>query len=131
VRDAAAPGVRGLPGFVRSRVTSGAEVHDSEEDVLSQAQTPARHRADVPVGVRSPQELEDEIETTRDRLADTLDELLFRIKPKTVVQRQVEEVKAHFVDSQGKVRTEKVAAVAGAAVGVVAFFAVVRKLSKG
>jgi Protein of unknown function (DUF3618) len=98
---------------------------------LSQAQTSARHRADLPVGARSPRELEDEIETTRDRLADTLDELLFRIKPKTVVQRQVQETKAHFVDSQGNLRTEKVAAVAGAAVGLVTLFVVVRRLSKG
>lgn len=96
---------------------------------MSQAQTPARHRADMPAGDRSPQDLEHEIEQTRDRLADTLDELLFRIKPKTIVQRQVAETKAHFVDSEGRVRTEKVAAVAGAAVGVVAFFVVVRRLS--
>lgn len=89
----------------------------------------AKHRADMPAGGRSPQELEDQIETTRDRLADTLDELLFRIKPKTIVQRQIEETKAHFVDAQGQLRTEKVAAVAGAAVGVVAFFVVVRRLS--
>jgi hypothetical protein len=120
-----------LPGFVPSRVTSIAEVTDPEEDVVSQAQTPARHRADVPVGGRSPQELEDEIETTRDRLADTLDELLFRVKPKTILQRQAEETKAHFVDSSGNVRTEKVAAVAGAAFGVVALFVVVRRISKG
>jgi hypothetical protein len=89
----------------------------------------AKHRADVPAGSRSPQDLEHDIETTRDRLADTLDELLFRIKPKTIIQRQIEETKAHFVDAHGQLRTEKVAAVAGAAVGVVAFFAVVRRLS--
>jgi hypothetical protein len=104
---------------------------DAEEDVLSQAKTSARHRADVPVGDRSPRELEEEIETTRDRLADTLDELLFRIKPKTIVQRQVEETKSHFVDARGNLRTEKVAAVAGAAVGVVALLVVVRRFSKG
>jgi hypothetical protein len=97
---------------------------------LSQAQTSAKHRADVVAGSRSPQDLEYDIEQTRDRLADTLDELLFRIKPKTIVQRQIEETKSHFVDAQGHVRAERVAAVAGAAVGVVAFFVVVRRLSK-
>ena len=96
---------------------------------MSQAQTPAKHRADVPAANRSPQDLEHDIENTRDRLADTLDELLFRIKPKTIVQRQIDDTKSHFVDAQGHVRTEKVAAVAGAVVGVVAFFVVVRKLS--
>jgi hypothetical protein len=89
----------------------------------------AKHRAELPEN-RSPQDLEHEIETTRDRLADTLDELLFRIKPKTIISRQVEETKSHFVDAQGNVRTEKVAAVAGAAIGVMAFFVVVRRFSK-
>ena len=89
----------------------------------------AKHRADMPVAGRSPQDLEHDIETTRDRLADTLDELLFRIKPKTIVQRQAEETKSHFYDQYGRLRTDRVAMVAGAAVGVVAFFVVVRKLS--
>ena len=97
---------------------------------MSQAQTSAKHRAEVQVANRSPQDLEHDIEQTRDRLADTLDELLFRVKPKTIVQRQIEETKSHFVDAQGNVRTEKVAAVVGATVGVVAFFLVVRRLPK-
>ena len=97
---------------------------------MSQAQTSAKHRAGVQAANRTPQDLEHDIEQTRDRLADTLDELLFRIKPKTIVQRQIEETKSHFVDAEGNVRTERVAAVVGAAVGVVAFFAVVRRLSK-
>jgi hypothetical protein len=91
----------------------------------------AKHRAEVQAANnRSPQDLEYAIEQTRDRLADTLDELLFRIKPKTIVQRQVEETRSHFVDAQGNVRTERVAGVVGAAVGVVAFVLVVRRLSK-
>ena len=97
---------------------------------MSQAQTSAKHRAGVPATNRSPQDLEHDIEQTRDRLADTLDELLFRIKPKTIVQRQVEETKSHFVDAKGNVRPERVAAAVGAAAGVVAFFVVVRRLSK-
>jgi hypothetical protein len=97
---------------------------------LSQVPTPAKHRADVQPSNRSPQDLEYDIERTRDRLADTLDELLFRVKPKTIIQRQIEDTKAHFVDAQGNIRTEKVAAVAGAAIGVVAFFVVVRRLTR-
>jgi hypothetical protein len=101
---------------------------------LSQPQpsaTPAKHRADLPATARPPQDLEREVEQTRDRLADTLDELLFRIKPKTIVQRQAEETKAHFVDEHGNLRTERVAVVAGAAFGVVVFFVVVRKVIGG
>jgi Protein of unknown function (DUF3618) len=105
-------------------------VNDREEDALSQVPTPAKHRAEVQPSNRSPQDLEYDIEQTRDRLADTLDELLFRIKPKTIIQRQIEDTKAHFVDAEGRVRPEKVAAVAGAALGVVAFFVVVRRLTR-
>ncbi|MGH3354310.1 MAG: DUF3618 domain-containing protein [Nocardioidaceae bacterium] len=97
---------------------------------MSQATTAAKHRADVPESQRSPKDLEHDIETTRDRLADTLDELLFRIKPKTIIGRQVEETKAAFVDSEGNLRTEKVAAIAGAAIGAVALFVVVRRFSR-
>lgn len=96
---------------------------------MSQAQTSAKHRAEVPASGRSPQDLEDDMERTRDRLADTLDELLFRIKPRTIIQRQLDQTRSHFVDAQGRVRTEKVTAVAGAAVGVVVFFVVARTLS--
>jgi hypothetical protein len=90
----------------------------------------ARHRAEVPAANRTPQDLEHDIEQTRDRLADTLDELLFRIKPKTIVQRQIEGARSHFVDAEGSVRPDRVVAAVGAAVGVVAFFVVVRRFSK-
>lgn len=98
---------------------------------MSQASTPAKHRAaDTPSISGSPSDLEREIEATRERLAGTLDELLYRAKPSTIASRAAADVKAHFVDAEGNLRKDKVAAVAGAAVGVVAFFVVVRRLSK-
>lgn len=96
---------------------------------MSQATTPARHRAQGPASARSPKDLEYEVEETRDRLADTLDELLFRIKPTTIVNRQVRQTRSHFVGADGRIRTEKVAALAGAALGVAVLFVVVRKVS--
>ena len=73
--------------------------------------------------------LEREIEETRERLATTIDQLLYRASPKTIVSREVSSIKAHFVDSEtGAPRTDNILKAAGAVVGVVAFFVVVRKV---
>lgn len=73
--------------------------------------------------------LESEIEQTRERLASTIDELVFRASPKTIVSRQVATTKAHFVDVEtGAPRTDNILKVVGGVVGVVVFFVVVRKL---
>lgn len=97
---------------------------------MSEDSTQAKHRAaDTPSISGSPVELEQQIEATRERLAGTLDQLIYRAKPATIASRTVQDIKAHFVDARGEVRKDKVAAVAGAAVAVVAFFVTVRRLS--
>ncbi|MFN8190342.1 MAG: DUF3618 domain-containing protein [Nocardioidaceae bacterium] len=73
--------------------------------------------------------LENEIEQTRERLASTIDELVYRASPKTIVSRQLETTKAHFVDPDtGAPRTDNILKVVGGVVGVVAFFVLVRKV---
>ena len=73
--------------------------------------------------------LELEIEETRERLATTIDQLLYRSHPKTIVGRQVSGIKAHFVDrSTGQPRTDNILKVAGITVGVIAFFVVARRV---
>ena len=75
--------------------------------------------------------LEREIEETRQRLASTIDQLAHRAHPKTIVGRQVTTMKSHFVDlDTGAPRTDNLLKVAGAVVGVIAFFAVVRKVAR-
>jgi uncharacterized protein DUF3618 len=75
--------------------------------------------------------LEREIEETRERLASTIDQLLYRSHPKTIISREVAAVKAHFVDTQtGQPRTDNILKFAGGVVGVVALFAVVRKIAR-
>ena len=75
--------------------------------------------------------LEREIEETRQRLASTIDQLAHRAHPKTIVGRQVTTVKSHFVDLEtGAPRTDNILKVAGGVVGVIAFFAVVRKVAR-
>lgn len=74
-------------------------------------------------------ELEREIEETRERLATTIDQLLYRAHPKTIVSREVGSIKAHFVDAgTGQPRTDNILKVVGGVVGVVVVFAVIRKM---
>ena len=73
--------------------------------------------------------LEREIEETRDRLAGTIDQLVYRANPKTIVGREVSSIKAYFVDPRtGSPRTDNILKVAGGLVGVVALFVLIRKV---
>jgi hypothetical protein len=75
--------------------------------------------------------LEREIEETRQRLASTIDQLAHRAHPKTIVGRQGTTVKSHFVELEsGAPRTDNILKVAGAVVGVIVFFAVVRRVAR-
>jgi len=78
----------------------------------------------------TPTSLEHDIEETRERLAGTIDQLLYRVHPKTIVSREVSSMKAHFVDAQtGAPRTDNILKVAGGVVGLVALFVLVRKVA--
>ena len=77
-----------------------------------------------------PETLESEIEATRARLAATIDQLAYRASPKTIVKREVNGFKAHFVDAQGNPRTDNILKVAGGALGFVVFVVVMRKVTR-
>jgi hypothetical protein len=78
-----------------------------------------------------PSELEREIEETRERLAGTIDELLYRASPKTIVGREVADLKAFFVDrATGEPRTENILKVVGGVVGTIAVFLLVRRVAR-
>jgi len=75
--------------------------------------------------------LEREIEETRQRLATTIDQLLYRSNPKTIVSREVSSIKAHYVDTvTGRPRTDNILKTVGGVVGAVVLFAVVRKIAR-
>ncbi len=86
--------------------------------------------ADKPAETREPATIEHDIEATRDRLADTIDQLAFRANPKNIVRREIASIKAHFVDAQGNPRTDNIAKVAGGVAGLVAVLVVIRKVAK-
>jgi hypothetical protein len=75
-------------------------------------------------------DLEREIEETRERLAQTIDQLLHRSSPKTIVGREVASIKAHYVDpATGEPRTDNILKTVGGVVGFVALLVVIRKVT--
>jgi hypothetical protein len=74
--------------------------------------------------------LEHEIEETRERLATTIDQLLYRVHPKTIVSREVSTIRAHYVDPSGQPRTDNILKTVGGVVGVIVLFAFVRKIAR-
>ncbi len=86
--------------------------------------------ADKPADNREPTTIEAEIEATRDRLAGTVDQLVFRANPKNIVRREIAGIKAHFVDAEGNPRTDNIVKVAGGVAGFVVVLVVVRKVAK-
>lgn len=78
---------------------------------------------------KSPDSLETEIEQTRERLASTIDQLVYRASPKTIARREIAGVKATFVDAQGNPRTDNILKAAGAVVGFVTLIVVLRKVA--
>ncbi len=74
--------------------------------------------------------LELEMEATRERLANTIDQLVHRASPKTIARREITSIKGYFVDLQsGQPRTDNILKVAGGVLGVVVLFAVVRRVA--
>lgn len=75
----------------------------------------------------SADELVAEIEQTRERLAHTVDALIDRTNPKNIARRQLDSIKAQFVDENGSPRLESIVPVVGGVVGFVGLVLVVRK----
>ncbi len=74
--------------------------------------------------------LEAQMEATRERLAGTIDQLVYRTSPKTIVRREITSIKGYFVDLQtGQPRTTNILKVVGGVVGTVVLIAVVRKVA--
>ncbi|MFL6101092.1 MAG: DUF3618 domain-containing protein [Actinomycetales bacterium] len=82
---------------------------------------------------QTPAQIEAEIEATRVRLAGTVDELTTRVQPKEIARRSAQDVKAKAYSAthteDGKLRTERVAAV-GAAAALLAALAGLRVLRR-
>lgn len=80
-------------------------------------------------GARTPDQITAEIDVTRDRLAGTIDQLVYRVQPKTIAARQLEAIKGSFYDDEGKLDLTMVAKVAGGVVGFLALIVLIRKIA--
>jgi hypothetical protein len=78
---------------------------------------------------RTPDQITTEIAETRDRLAVTIDQLVYRTSPKTIVSRQIASIKAKFVNADGSPNAAMIGKVAGGVIGVVALVVVIRKVA--
>ncbi|MCB0913403.1 MAG: DUF3618 domain-containing protein [Propionibacteriaceae bacterium] len=92
--------------------------------------------------VRTRAEIEAEIAAARERLAASVEGLINQVHPKAIVANTVsdartfargafDEAKAQVVDERGGLRTDRVALLAAAAGGAVAFVLIVRSLVRG
>jgi hypothetical protein len=84
--------------------------------------------AEKPGDTRAPDAIENEIEATRDRLAGTIDQLVYRTSPKTIARRELAAFKGFFVDPHTGPRTVNILKVIGGVGGFVAVVVVVRKV---
>ncbi|WP_148615804.1 DUF3618 domain-containing protein [Nocardioides rubriscoriae] len=76
-------------------------------------------------------DLEREIEETRERLATTIDQLLYRSHPKTIASRQVAQIKGYYVDAAtGEPRTDNILKTVGGVVGAIVLVVVLRRVTR-
>ena len=78
----------------------------------------------------APQSIEGEMDVTRNRLAETIDQLVHRTSPKTIANREVASLKAYFVDAHGQPRADNLLKVAGGVVGFIVFVVVIRRVTR-
>jgi uncharacterized protein involved in exopolysaccharide biosynthesis len=80
---------------------------------------------------KSVEQIESEIAAARDRLAGTVDELHARSAPREIARRQVASARTKFTEAtrteSGELRTERIAALAAAAVALIGLGAVRRR----
>lgn len=76
---------------------------------------------------RKPEDILKEIDATRERLVENLDELGDRLQPEAIVRRQVDKVKAYYIDDEsGEIRQDRAIKTGAIALGLL----VLRKLLK-
>ena len=82
------------------------------------------------MGDRNLSSIENDIDVTRERLASTIDQLVYRTSPKTIARREVNQVKGYFIAPDGSPRTDNIVKVVGGVVGAIVVLGVIRKIVK-
>ena len=95
------------------------------------APAPAAPKAGAPSGPpappRSMDEIEAELDATRQRLAGRIDELQEYVQPANIAQRQLDRLTAVFVDEYGGIRPDRVLVAAGVVVAIVGIGILLRR----
>lgn len=80
----------------------------------------AKDKSGTPPPPRSPDEIQREMAETRQRLAETIDEIVDRTHPRNVTQRAKARLRSTVLTPEGNLRLEIVGGVVGALVAVTA-----------
>ncbi len=80
-------------------------------------------------GPQSPDALVDDIEKTRDQLAETIDALVDRASPANIATRQLDCVKAQFVAEDGSPRVDQISKAAAAVLGFLVVVILIRRIA--
>ena len=91
---------------------------------------------------RTKAQIEADLAATRDRLANSIEDLIDQVHPQRVKQRQIESAKSfakaeldhaksQFFYANGELRTSRLAAIGGAVAGFVTFVVVMRRIVRG
>ena len=100
---------------VKAETTKAADTVKSAADKADGAVD----KAATPPPPRSMDEIEAELEATRERLAGRIDDLTEYVKPANIVERQKSKLKSVFVDEYGGIKPDRVLMAAGIVVAVV------------
>jgi hypothetical protein len=111
--------------------TVKAETAKATDTVKAEATTIAdkvdASASEAPVPPRSMDEIEAELQVTRDRLAGRIDDLADYVKPANVVERQKAKLKSVFVDEYGGIKPDRVLMAAGVVVALLGLGALRRR----
>ena len=80
-----------------------------------------------PSGNASESALVSDIESARDHLASTIDQIVDKVSPKQIAARETTRLKARFVGPDGSPRLETIVPVVGVVVGAVVLVVALRK----
>ena len=75
-----------------------------------------------------PDDLVNEIDEIRDRLADTVDALIDRTNPRNIARRSLYNLRSRFIDETGSPKLETIVPLVGGTLAVVAGIIVIRRL---